>query len=64
MLEGLYKVTLFTNDYRFLFRFAWETDAEYIELDKEVFPGSVNLYYSDQERAAECQAILESIVGG
>lgn len=64
MLEGLYKVVLFTNDYRFIFRFAYDTDAEYIEFDKEVSPDCVNLYYSDQERAAECQAILESIVGG
>lgn len=58
MLEGLYKVTLFTNDYRFLFRFAWETDAEYIELDKDVSPDCVNLYYSDRSGKQHTGSIL------
>lgn len=65
MVERLYKVPVITNDYLFLFKFAMETDADFIEIvEYNDVPDNFNICYEDRERAAESQMILESIVGG
>ena len=65
MGERLYKIPVITNDYNFLFRFALNTAADYLEiLDYDEIADSFNLCYYDLEQMVKSQSLLNEIVRG
>lgn len=64
MGERLYKVPVITNDYNFLFRFAADTAADYLEiLDYDEIADNFNLCYYDSDQAEESLKLLRMIAG-
>lgn len=65
MCERQYsKIRIVTNDYGFLFKFAFETDAFIEVLDYEDICDTFNLCYADPDLAEMSQEVLASVLQG
>ena len=65
MCERQYsKICIVTNDYGFLFKFAFETDAFIEVLDYEDVCDAFNLCYADPDLAEMSRKVLASVLQG